>query len=122
MSVADGRLLVWCYPAIAFTDRDLLPRTLTTKDGAEFGMHATGAAGDGVEAVVGRRADARRLQVVEVAARQGLRAARAADGRVDEAAREEGAAVDQELLGFGHGRRAARRREAAAEHLVLVIG
>jgi len=40
-AIADGRLLVWCYPAIAFTDRDLLPRTLTTKDGAEFGKLST---------------------------------------------------------------------------------
>ncbi|KAH8054388.1 hypothetical protein JL721_10512 [Aureococcus anophagefferens] len=40
-AIADGRLLVWCYPAIAFTDRDLLPRTLTTRDGAEFGKLST---------------------------------------------------------------------------------
>ena len=40
-AIADGRLLVWCYPQVAFTDRDLLPMTLTTKDGAEFGKLST---------------------------------------------------------------------------------
>ena len=55
-AIADGRLLVWGYPRVAFTDRDLLPGTLTTKDGAEFGQLAQVASFRGTKIVV-RRAD-----------------------------------------------------------------
>ena len=67
-AIADGRLLVWGYPRVAFTDRDLLPGTLTTKDGAEFGQLAQVASFRGTKIVV-RRADGAR------SARSGPRAA-----------------------------------------------
>ncbi|XP_028818647.1 intraflagellar transport protein 80 homolog isoform X2 [Denticeps clupeoides] len=34
--VQDGQFTVWCYPSAVFVDKDLLPKTLTTKDGSEF--------------------------------------------------------------------------------------
>ncbi|KAJ1457066.1 WD40-repeat-containing domain protein [Pelagophyceae sp. CCMP2097] len=40
-AVADGRLIVWYYPQIVSTDRDLLPLTMSIKDAAEFGKMST---------------------------------------------------------------------------------
>nr|XP_046245222.1 intraflagellar transport protein 80 homolog isoform X2 [Scatophagus argus] len=34
--VQDNQLTVWYYPSVAFTDKDLLPKTLYIKDGSEF--------------------------------------------------------------------------------------
>lgn len=55
-AVADGRLVVWYYPQIAYIDRDLLQRTISIKDGAEFGKLSKVTSFDGATIVV-RRAD-----------------------------------------------------------------
>lgn len=36
-AVADGKLVVWYYPAVVFVDRDLLKTTTHTRDGADLG-------------------------------------------------------------------------------------
>lgn len=55
-AVADGRLLVWSYPQIAYTDRDLLPMTVTTKDASDLGKLSEIVAFDASRIAV-RRAD-----------------------------------------------------------------
>lgn len=31
-AVQENRLTVWCYPAVVFVDKELLPKTICTKD------------------------------------------------------------------------------------------
>ena len=55
-AVADGRLSVWAYPQIAWTDKDLLPTTLTVKDATDLGKLSKIVSFRGSNIVV-RRAD-----------------------------------------------------------------
>ncbi|XP_056613594.1 intraflagellar transport protein 80 homolog isoform X1 [Triplophysa dalaica] len=34
--VQENQLTVWCYPAVVFVDKELLPKTICTKDNSEF--------------------------------------------------------------------------------------
>ncbi|RVE64929.1 hypothetical protein OJAV_G00130660 [Oryzias javanicus] len=34
--IQDNKLTVWCYPSVVFTDKELLPKTLHTRDSSEF--------------------------------------------------------------------------------------
>ena len=36
IAIADGKLVTWSYPAIAYVDKDLLPLTTFTQDGADY--------------------------------------------------------------------------------------
>ncbi|XP_038162299.1 intraflagellar transport protein 80 homolog [Cyprinodon tularosa] len=35
--IQDDQFTVWYYPSVVFTDKELLPKTIYTKDGSEFG-------------------------------------------------------------------------------------
>ena len=130
-AIADGRLLVWGYPRVAFTDRDLLPGTLTTKDGAEFGQlaqvapfrHDRRAARDGaqVTATVAPYRHAPRVRVAAPLGRGRRRLPLRRGPRLLVRARVDGARGVEPRRGRDLARRAARGRQAPVRLVRQVI-